>query len=212
MVISQVTQNLRGVVQLGILLSGITSPVRCPAIELQKAAGYETQQIQAQAGTKPCFVSRHFTRDEDVTRNQIATISNANHDPSSESSFGISAHVVSKPDDQDGHLDIRGRGDCEHAKVASRDGFDLSKFEGPANDADGGTKDKEAVPISDPAREIGAYEERHKRNNIHRDCVDLRLGVGVAEGLENSGLERDDGRSSIVGAKVSECSYADVSD
>lgn len=41
--------------------------------------------------------------------------------------------------------------------------------------------------------------------------MDLGRRVGVAEGFENGWLERDNGGGSIIGAEVSECSYAPFS-
>jgi hypothetical protein len=38
--------------------------------------------------------------------------------------------------------------------------------------------------------------------------MDLGRRVGVAKGFEDGGLERDNGGGSIIGAEVSECSYA----
>jgi hypothetical protein len=56
------------------------------------------------------------------------------------------------------------------------------------------------------AGEVGADEEEAEGDDVDGDGMDLGLGVGVAEGFEDGGLEGDNGRGSIVGAEIGECS------
>ena len=53
-------------------------------------------------------------------------------------------------------MDICGCGYGEHAKVTSGDGLYLYKFYDPANDADDGGEDQEAVSVAYSAGKIGA--------------------------------------------------------
>jgi hypothetical protein len=99
MIISQIPQNLRTIIQLRIILPSIPLPIRHPAIQLQSSTRHHPQYIQPQTGAKSGFELWRFVRDKHITRNQIPTIPKADHEASSERSFGITAHVVGEPDD-----------------------------------------------------------------------------------------------------------------
>jgi hypothetical protein len=104
--IPQIAQNLGTFIQLRILLSIIPPPILNPVIPLQRRTRHESQKRQSQTCTKPRLILRTLVRDENITAYQIPTIAKSDHKARRECRFGVSAHVVRDPNDEEGHLDV----------------------------------------------------------------------------------------------------------
>ena len=193
MLIPQIAQNLRPIIQLRILLSIISPSILNPAIPLQRRTRHEPQNRQSQSGPKPCLILRTLIRDENITAYQIPTITKSDHKARRECRFGVPAHIIRDPDHKEGHLDVSCCRDCEHSKISSGDGLQWDgEFDGPPDDTEDGAEEEEAVSVVQLTRKVGAGEERAQSYDVYGDGVDLGFGGGVAEGFEDGGLEGDD--------------------
>lgn len=192
MLIPQIAQNLRTILQLRILFPLIPPPILNPTIPLQCRTRHNSQNRQTQPRPKPRLIPRALIRDENITAYQIPAIAKSDHKPRRESRFGVSAHVIRDPDHEERHLDIGRCRDSEHAEISCSDRLQWDgEFDGPPDDTKDGAEEEEAISVVQLARKIGAGGEREESHDVDGDGVDLGFGGGVAEGFEDGGLEGD---------------------
>lgn len=201
MIVSQIVRVRP--IQPPIPFASITLLVLHHDTQQQHHTRRRTHPQQTQTRAIANCVMRRLISDEDVTRDDAAAVTEANHHGARDGALVMARHVVLDPGERHGLTDVAAADDDEDSEVAHADcdGV-LAEQDDVSNRCNTDPQNTETEPMARAVCTPSYHQRNNSRNNKHRDTAHLRRLRSVSEIANDSRREETRSIPSVDNADV----------
>lgn len=173
-----------------IPLAPIPLPILRPHTKQQNNTSSSTHPQQTQTSPIPNRVSGSLLSNEDITRNNAASISKPDHHGTRNGALVVTCHIVLDPGQSHGLASVASADDDENGEVPhAHRHLVLAEEDNVAYRRNADSQNAETKTMAQPIRRPGDCERNNGRDHEDGDAAHLRRFGGIAQLLDDGGGE-----------------------